>query len=70
MKARKLTPFGIEVKKALVENNMTQVQLAADLKVSPKYLSLILYGERSGAKYLDKIGDALGIKVESFLKTA
>lgn len=70
MKARKLTPFGIEVKKALVENNMTQVQLATDLNMSPKYLSLILYGERSGAKYLNKIGAILDIEVESFLKTA
>lgn len=52
---RKLTDFGEIVKKQLFELNMTQKILAKKVGTSEAYLSMILYGERSGAKYKDKI---------------
>lgn len=55
MQKRKLTDFGEEVKKRLYELNMTQKTLAKKVGTSEAYLSMILYGERSGAKYRDKI---------------
>ncbi|HAE61205.1 MAG TPA: transcriptional regulator [Eubacteriaceae bacterium] len=55
MKKRKLTGFGIEVKDRLTDINMTQKKLAKEIGLSPVYLSMILYGERSGEKYLDEI---------------
>lgn len=55
MKSRKLTPFGAEVKKALVDKCMTQTELAANVGASPKYINLIIYGERSGEKYIPAI---------------
>ncbi|MGI6427267.1 MAG: helix-turn-helix domain-containing protein [Natronincolaceae bacterium] len=55
MQKRKLTDFGEEVKNRLYELNMTQKTLAKKIGTSEAYLSMILYGERSGAKYKDKI---------------
>ncbi|MDY0256130.1 helix-turn-helix transcriptional regulator [Gudongella oleilytica] len=59
MKRRKLTPFGEKVKQKLVEVNMTQKKLAEALGTSEVYLSMILYGERSGKKYILGINQIL-----------
>ena len=59
MKRRKLTPFGEKVKRKLVEVNMTQKKLAEALGTSEVYLSMILYGERSGKKYIPGINPRL-----------
>lgn len=59
MKRRKLTPFGEKVKQKLVEVNMTQKKLAEALGTSEVYLSMILYGERSGKKYIPGIKQIL-----------
>lgn len=61
MKKRKLTVFGQSVKNKLFELNMTQKSLAEKLGTSEVYLSMILYGERSGAKYKNKIMNILSI---------
>ncbi len=61
MKKRKLTVFGQSVKNKLFELNMTQKSLAEKLGTSEVYLSMILYGERSGAKYKNKIINILSI---------
>ncbi|MDD2235367.1 MAG: helix-turn-helix transcriptional regulator [Desulfitobacteriaceae bacterium] len=55
MGKRKLTPFGVLVKKRLLDLEMTQVELAQAVGTSKNYLSLILYGERTGDKYLPRI---------------
>lgn len=55
MKTRKLTPLGKEIKKALVDKNITQVELAEKIGTSPCYLNHIMYGEKSGKKYLPQI---------------
>ena len=48
----KLCPLGKLVVKALTDQDKTKTQLAADIGTSPQYLSYILYGVRSGEKYL------------------
>lgn len=55
----KLTKFGKLVVKALTDRDMTKTQLAAEIGTSPQYLSYILYGVRSGEKYLPLIVAAL-----------
>lgn len=55
MNERKLTPLGIIIKKALVDKQMTQKKLGELLGISPKYINLIIHGERSGEKYIEQI---------------
>ncbi|MDD2401604.1 MAG: helix-turn-helix transcriptional regulator [Clostridia bacterium] len=55
MQKRQLTHFGMAVKKRLVDLGMTQVQLAEMVGTSKNYLNLIMYGERSGKKYIRSI---------------
>jgi transcriptional regulator with XRE-family HTH domain len=43
------------VKKRLIDLDITQVELAKAVGTSKNYLSLILYGEWSGDKYLHGI---------------
>ncbi len=57
----KLTPFGKLVVKALTDRDMTRTQLADEIGTSPQYLSYILYGTRSGEKYLPAIVAALAL---------
>jgi transcriptional regulator with XRE-family HTH domain len=47
--------FGIEVKKRLIDLNMTQRELSNDIGVSENYLTDILNGRRSGKKYISLI---------------
>lgn len=49
------------VKIRLIELEMTQVELAKALGTSKQYLHLILTGERSGEKYIEKIKEILKI---------
>ncbi len=70
MQKRQLTPFGITVKKRLIEKGMTQVRLAEEVGTSNKYLNLILYGDRTGEKYIQKIITVLDIDPEELKKTA
>ena len=54
-KQARLTPFGKNVRKKLIDRNMTQVELAALLGCNKQYLYKILTGERSGKKYRKEI---------------
>lgn len=67
---RELTAFGALVKKALIDKGMTQVQLAQEVGTSNKYLNLILYGDRSGEKYLHGIARVLDLDLEVLKKIA
>lgn len=68
MEKRKLTPFGIIVKKRLVDRGMTQVELAEKMGTSNKYINLIIYGERSGKKYIYQIAEILEIDLEKIVE--
>lgn len=61
MARRRLTPFGKAVKLRLVELEMKQEELAALVGTSPQYINHIMYGERTGEKYLDKIRQILDL---------
>lgn len=63
---RRLTPFGKEVKKKLIDKGMTQVQLADRLGIGKQYLTKIMNGSRSGAKYVDNICSILNINKKHF----
>mgnify|MGYP003593126958 CR=1 FL=1 len=58
---RRLCPFGKAVKKALLDKNMTQEELAKHVGTSPAYLGLILFGNRTGMKYRHSIVTELGL---------
>lgn len=60
-KRREITPYGKMVKHRLIELDMTQVELAEQVGTSKQYLGKILFGERSGATYLEKIEQVLGL---------
>ncbi|SES63870.1 helix-turn-helix domain-containing protein [[Clostridium] polysaccharolyticum] len=60
-KKRNLTEYGKKVKHKLVELNMTQVELAEIIGTSEQYLGKILFGERSGGKYVEEINLLLGL---------
>lgn len=55
MKGRRMTKFGKLVTKALIDRGWTKTRLAEEIGTSPQYLSYILYGIRSGEKYLPAI---------------
>ena len=63
---RKLTPLGKEIKKKLIDKGMTQVQLADRLGIGKQYLTKIMNGSRSGAKYMDEICNMLNINRKRF----
>lgn len=55
----KLTKLDKLIVKTLTDKNMTKTQLAEAVGTSPQYLSYILYGTRSGEKYIPAIIAAL-----------
>lgn len=58
---RELTLYGKQVKHKLIELNMTQVELAEEVGTSKQYLGKILFGERAGTMYLEKIDQILNL---------
>ena len=48
-------------KRRLVELEMSQEELATSVGCSPQYINHIIYGERSGEKYLEQIFLILGM---------
>ena len=58
---RQITPMGKEIKRRLVELEMSQEELATSVGCSPQYIKHIIYGERSGEKYLEQIFLILGM---------
>lgn len=58
---KRLTPFGRLVTKALIDQDMTRAALAAEVGISPQYLSYILNGTRSGKRYIEAIAQALAL---------
>lgn len=61
-KGKKLTAFGKDVKKRLIDLDMTQNELARMIGTSSPNLSYILYGDHSGEAWIPKIQAALGMK--------
>ncbi|MGY3419475.1 transcriptional regulator with XRE-family HTH domain [Bacillus mycoides] len=57
----KYSSFGIEVRKVLLERDLTLTILASELKISVSYLSDILRGSRKGKKQKRAIVELLGL---------
>ena len=61
-----LTPLGKEIKKKLIDKDMTQTELAEQLGVTKQYITKIITGTRTGDKYLCRIGAILDIDIAKF----
>ena len=59
------TPYGVEIKKRLIDMGMDHVELAKRIGTSPQYLTYIINGQRSGRKYRDRINKILQINDEA-----
>lgn len=64
------TPFGLKVKKRLIEKNMTVSDLARILGINRSFLSQMLYGNKKGTEYIPAICEALDIKESKRKKVA
>lgn len=58
----KLTPFGREVRKRLIDLDMSQVELGRRIGCSRHYVWRILTGDRTGDKYVDAIRRVLSMR--------
>jgi transcriptional regulator with XRE-family HTH domain len=67
---KKLAPIGKLIRKRLIELDMTKKDFANAIGANYSYVTYILYGERSGAKYMDKIADVLKLDADKLKKTA
>lgn len=61
-----LTPLGKEIKKKLIDKDMTQAELAEQLGTTRQYITKIITGARAGSKYLWRIGSILDIDIAKF----
>jgi transcriptional regulator with XRE-family HTH domain len=59
---KKLTPFGIKVKIALVEKGLSHSEFCEVKKIPMNRFSEILYGTIPGHRYRKIIAEALGIE--------
>lgn len=57
----KLTPFGKEVEKALIDKDMSKGELAKVIGISQPYLTDILKGTRAGHERKKEIAKYLGL---------
>ncbi len=62
-----LTPLGREIKKKLVDLGLTHQDFANEIGIAPQYLAHILYGRRTGEKYISKIAVFLEIDMQRFI---
>jgi transcriptional regulator with XRE-family HTH domain len=59
-----LTPFGIEVKKALIECGLSQKEFCRQQGIVEVRFSEVLYGTRPGRELRKKVAETLGIPYE------
>ncbi len=57
--AKQLTPFGLEVKRRLLELNMTQKEFCQQHNIPMNRLSEIIYGDRIARKYTKKSSQSI-----------
>lgn len=61
MPKKQLTRFGVAVKKALLDKQISQKEFCRVYKIPENRLSEILYGDRPGKRYREKIAEILEI---------
>lgn len=62
-KRRQPTPFGVEVKKALLDRGIKQKEFCEEYNIPMNRLSEMLYGDRPGYYYRREIAKVLGINI-------
>jgi len=67
---KKLAPIGKIIWKRMIELDMTKKDLAQLIGANYNYITYILYGERSGAKYMDRIIEVLKLDRDKLIKCA
>lgn len=60
---RGYSEVGRQIKRRLIDKDMTATELAETIGVKPQYLNAILHGERSGKKYLQQISKVLDMNI-------
>ena len=63
----KYTPFGYQVKKKLLDKNMSIIKMEKELNIPKNYVSLIIRGYRPGSQYVEVIAKFLDIDMTSML---
>lgn len=59
----KITKLGIQMKKAMIDLNITQTELAKQAGTSQQYINDIIYGRRTGTKYMPAIQEILKLRL-------
>lgn len=67
---RKLDPIGKIIRKRMIDLDMTQRTFAALIGSNYNYVTNIMYGDRPGTKYIDKIAEVLNLDKEMLKKIA
>ena len=60
------TPFGVAVKKRLLDKGLTQKELEAAVEAPANYLTMVLRGKRAGKKYVSRIATVLEIDLTKY----
>jgi len=72
MKAKKekqiLTSFGKDIKKRVIDLDMSLAQLAAEVGTSGRYLNHIMYGRRPNGIHAPKIAARLGLDILKYVE--
>lgn len=62
-----ITPFGKAVKKKAIDKGMALSHVAKEAGTSSSYLNQIMYGKRTGEKYVRRIAEILGIDISRYI---
>jgi len=60
------TPFGIAVKKRLLDKGISQTQLERMVGAPDNFLTAVLRGKRPGKKYVPLIANILGLDLKKY----
>lgn len=63
-----ITPFGKEIKKHMIDLEMSQSELARKMGVSSPYVGEILRGTRSSVNAQRKVCEAVGLDYDELMK--
>lgn len=70
IRKKTLAPIGKIIRKRMIDLDMTQKTLATLIGSNYIYVTYIMYGDRSGAKYMDKIAEVLKMDKEQLKNCA
>jgi len=66
-KSKKIyTPFGVDVKKTLIDRGLTMTQLEQMIGAPDNYLTMVLRGKRPGRKYVPLIATILEMDLTKY----